>query len=441
MFIFILLVFFSQKVVFFSRNVVSRTETPRSSVKWLQCPVDAHYYKNYNKCYKYFGAGYKHEPARMNCEYQLNGYLMTVDSAEKHQIILDIMAADGKVSKKGIRIGLHTTDTMVYKWYTGPFNSTGYSNWVDGIPGVANTNRIVYLDKTSMEWVTKNAVDNTNRNYMCESDPSNKTLGELFPLCPYGYRFSFNKTCYRIYDEHVIFDAAVEQCKCQGGRLVKVDSQEEFDFLYPEVITKSKKSWVALHKRNQTDWTWLDGTVHSGMPSVAVDPANHECATMSTYHPTMYNARNCETHAQYALCEIPQYEPSKQAVCLEGNTGYSNLFDGDAATCEEPPQKGFNFVEIKNGCLNNCSTEVRIVVTLDNADSCSGLPIYYEDVLDCGKPYWSICPLVADHLSESSECEILCHCHNSTMENCNLLMKKPTKAVPDGYSICEVNLV
>ena len=433
MIIFILLVFFNQ-------NVVSKTETPTPSLTLMQCPYNYYYKNQHNGCYRYYGSALAYDRARENCEHQLNGHLITVDSAEKHQVILDILAAEGKTPTSGMYIGLHTSNTTVYKWYTGPYNYTGYSNWAGDTPGAAETQRMVHLDKDSLEWVSSSTSSQT-RKYMCESDPNNKTLGELFPRCPYGYRHTFNNSCYRIYLEKILWDEAVEQCECQGARLTKVDSQEEFDFLRPEVNAKSGKSWVGLNRENnESHWAWLDGTTY-GTGVADESDKNLKCAAMSTQHDGGYHAQNCGSTRWFAFCEIPQYEPSKQAVCLEGDSGFSNLFDGDAATCEEPPEKGFNFVEIKNDCLNNCSTEVRIVVTLDNADSCSWIPIYYEDMLDCGKPYWAMCPLVADHLSESSECEILCHCHNSTTENCNLMMKKPAYPVPAGYSICEVNLV
>ena len=243
------------------------------------------------------------------------------------------------------------------------------------------------------------------RQYFCECETSNKTLGELFPLCPYGYQYTYNNSCYSYHEDMITWSDAEQKCRCEGSHLAYVGNPEEFDFLSPLVVFHSGKSWVGLTRKNESsDWTWTDGTSLEYEPGWKVSsgsnetdrnaPVGKDCIVMSGYHFGLYQAFDCTIKTFYPICELPIYQPSKQAVCLEGNTGYSNLFDGDASTCKEPPKHGFiSLMEIKKECLNNCSMDegykdaVRIVVTLNNADSCAGIPIYYEDVLDCGKHY------------------------------------------------------
>ena len=432
-------------IVLFSQNLVSQTESSRPSATWTICPFEYHLFQN--KCYRYYGTFTEYENAKLACSQGPNGHLMTVDSVEKQHLLETTLLA-GRSPKKGAYIGLHTAGTTDFKWYSGSYDSSGYSNWNDSQPSTPAVGMVVYLDTDSLKWIAISDPSNQERQYFCECDTNNRSLGDLFPLCPYGYQYTYNNSCYGYHEDMITWSDAKQKCRCEGGHLVYIGNQEEFDFLSPLVVFRGKKSWIGLSRKSpSSNWTWSDDMSLEYEPGWKEGersaPAGKDCITMSGYHFGLYQAFDCTVKTYYPICEVQTYQPSKQAVCLEGNTNYTSLFDGDASTCREPPQHGFiNLVEVKEECFNNCSSEeVRIVVTLNNADSCSGIPIYYEDVLDCDKPFLMICHLVADHLAAFSQCELLCHCHNSTTQECNLFMKKPANSMPAGYSICEVNLV
>ena len=284
---------------------------------------------------------------------------------------------------------------------------------------------------------------NKIRKFICQCDPDNMTLAELFPQCPYGYQYTYNNKCYGLLHQRVGWDDAEAMCQCTGHHLVNVGNQEEYNFLVPYVYERNGRSWLGLRRQDNGSLVYSDGGSYGFSPNNGSmgEGSGSPCVAIASGSYGQFKAINCGNN-EWPLCEAPQYQPSKQAVCLEGHTDYSSLFDGNATTCKEPPQSGYyNLVEIKKECLNNCFNAVRVVVTLNNADSCSRIPIYYQDVLDCGKPYLMICDLVADHLAAFSQCELLCHCHNSTTQECNLFMKKPANSMPVGYSLCEVNLV
>ena len=367
---------------------------------------------------------------------------------KKNEFLVTQITA-GKDGAGGTYIGLHTTNTGDWRWYdTGAYDIDTYSNWKD--PITAEPRKIVVLNYMSgFKWILKNKNESTKRKFICQCDPDNMTLAELFPLCPYGYQYTYNNKCYGLLHQRVGWDDAEALCQCTGHHLVNVGNQEEYDFLLPYIYGRNGRSWIGLRRQDNGSLVYSDGGSFGFSPnpgSMGEGPGS-PCFTIATGSDGIFKAYDCGI-MEWPLCEAPQYQPSKQAVCLEGHTDYSSLFDGNATTCKKPPQSGYyNLVEIKKECLNNCFNEegyedaIRVVVTLDNADSCSGIPIYYQDVLDCGKPYLMICHLVADHLAAFSQCELLCHCHNSSTQECNLFMKKPANSMPVGYSLCEVNLV
>ena len=428
-----------------SHNLVSQTESSEPSGTYMKCPFNWLFFQG--KCYIYVGLPRSPADATSYCGRSRNGVLATIDSAEKHQFLVTDITA-GRDTAGGTYIGLHSTDTTDWRWYdTGVYNISTWSNWRN--PPVAQAaGQVVFLHKgTGYTWVPSKSTP--GKKFICQCDPDNVTLAELFPLCPYGYQYTYNNKCYGLLHQRVGWDDAEALCQCTGHHLVNVGNQDEYDFLVPYVYERHGRSWIGLRRQDNGSLVYSDGGSYGFSPnhgSMGEGPGS-PCVTIATGLQGQFKAKNCGI-MEWPLCEAPQYQPSKQAVCLEGHTDYSSLFDGNATTCKEPPQSGYyNLVEIKKECLNNCFNEegyedaVRVVVTLDNADSCYGIPIYYQDVLDCGKPYLMICDLVADHLAEFSQCELLCHCHNSTTQECNLFMKKPTNSMPAGYSLCEVNLV
>ena len=100
--------------------------------------------------------------------------------------------------------------------------------------------------------------------------------------------------------------------------------------------------------------------------------------------------------------------------------------------------------DINKDCLNKCSSEVYILVTISNAQFCSAVPVYYQSrsMLQCGQFYWSRCEVVGDHVEATSQCEFVCHCINTHTQNCKFgLWNKPTETYPASYSVCEITLL
>ena len=141
---------------------------------------------------------------------------------------------------------------------------------------------------------------------------------------------------------------------------------------------------------------------------------------------------------------LTSQQQSKKEFCVSFDNTFISLFDCNVNSCVSLSQiheTRANLVpefSINRNCLNKCSTEVRFIVTVSNANSCNDISMYSKNQLDCGKPYWMRCHGVGDHLNAASQCEILCHCRLAT-ENCTLTML--FKPFLDNRRICEINML
>ena len=135
---------------------------------------------------------------------------------------------------------------------------------------------------------------------------------------------------------------------------------------------------------------------------------------------------------------------------MMGGIGHEELFDGNSSTCldvSQVPELGMSEkavpgVEINKDCLDKCSSEVHILVTVSNGQSCSMIPLYYQSMAQCGKMFWKGCHVAGDHVAAASQCELVCHYYNIDTQNCTFaLWKKLTETYPVGYSLCDITLL
>ncbi|XP_053086477.1 C-type lectin domain family 10 member A isoform X2 [Pangasianodon hypophthalmus] len=84
-----------------------------------------------------------------------------------------------------------------------------------------------------------------------ELENSNKTT----PLCKTGW-IQFESKCYFFSEHFKTWDGARNYCRNENGMLVKVETEEEMNFL-----TRSRKDyWVGLTDETTGEWRWDDGS-------------------------------------------------------------------------------------------------------------------------------------------------------------------------------------
>ena len=69
-------------------------------------------------------------------------------------------------------------------------------------------------------------------------------------------------SCYKLSTSNKTWKNAKKECEKWNGRLVKVESSEENDFIKTELLpTKYGNYWIGLSDSdNEGDWMWTDGT-------------------------------------------------------------------------------------------------------------------------------------------------------------------------------------
>ena len=220
-------------------------------------------------------------------------------------------------------------------------------------------------------------------------------------------RFHHKGHCYKIY-------------------LASVLDDEEAGFLGTIATQTGSKSWLGLTNQFNETFQWSDGseTTFTNWQNGNEPTDPNTCALIKASFSEEWVSGKCGENRRF-ICKVPEYKPSKRELCVSFSNRFNFLCDGNFNSCVNLSQIYENRVNlipefnINRRCLNKCSTEVRFIVTVSNANSCKDIPMYSKNQLDCGKPYWLRCHSVGDHLNATSQCEILCHCRLTT-ENCTL---------------------
>ena len=317
-------------------------------------------------------AGYAY--SELNCNSApLNGHLITLNTSAIYNFTfaewLEEIEEPGEGDNKyNTWIGLHPTDdSTTWEWYTTPWKNLSFVTWFGGgahnqppPPGVC-----VWLrSKPPRLWqVCEQHQCDYLKPYICEADPDtsihSKSPAELFPDCPYGYTHTYNNSCYNMsYGTVEDWFKAEETCQCQGGHLASIHDEDEFQWMRKETTLISGNRWIGLTNYGNSyglDTYWSDGT------PVVLDKWNKAknnhfitnatldiCAATVPYWRGVWRRYPCTQPGVNAICEIPKYQPSKREFCLlKSHTDYTNLFDGNEGTCEQPIQFGLiTLVEI-----------------------------------------------------------------------------------------------
>ena len=87
---------------------------------------------------------------------------------------------------------------------------------------------------------------NRKLRFVCESDPVDENLSEIFQGCPYGFEFKQGNFCYGNLKDKLVWADAETKCQCRGAHLVSITSQEEFNYirLLRHFLNRSK--WIGL---------------------------------------------------------------------------------------------------------------------------------------------------------------------------------------------------
>ncbi|XP_051787709.1 killer cell lectin-like receptor subfamily G member 1 [Erpetoichthys calabaricus] len=79
-------------------------------------------------------------------------------------------------------------------------------------------------------------------------------------LCPVGWLEHLNK-CYFISKENKTWNESKNFCHLFDAHLVKIENNNELEFLQKNMIPKEYTYWIGLWQPNSFDgWRWLDGT-------------------------------------------------------------------------------------------------------------------------------------------------------------------------------------
>ncbi|XP_034057476.1 immune-related, lectin-like receptor 4 isoform X2 [Gymnodraco acuticeps] len=87
--------------------------------------------------------------------------------------------------------------------------------------------------------------------------------------CPVGWE-RYGGKCYYFSTNKATWTRSRDECRCQGGDLVKIESREEQEFLEQKVRVKMTpdKFWIGLTDSETEDtWLWTDGSaLNSSFP-------------------------------------------------------------------------------------------------------------------------------------------------------------------------------
>ena len=93
---------------------------------------------------------------------------------------------------------------------------------------------------------------------------------------------------------------------------------------------------------------------------------------------------------QKFLEEINLAQSKRKDMYIGLNRLHTLLLDGSQTSCVEMAEvttQRMSEFDINKDCLNKCTPEVHILVTISNAQSCSAVPMYYQSMSQCGNVY------------------------------------------------------
>jgi len=77
--------------------------------------------------------------------------------------------------------------------------------------------------------------------------------------CPYNWT-SFDKHCYKFFEDQVIWNDANQECLAQGGNLVSIHSAEEDQFVTKTLVKDEFDFFMGGYPTLTMEWIWSDGT-------------------------------------------------------------------------------------------------------------------------------------------------------------------------------------
>ncbi|KAL8616456.1 hypothetical protein ACOMHN_041059 [Nucella lapillus] len=133
--------------------------------------------------------------------------------------------------------------------------------------------------------------------------------------CPSGWQH-FNESCYQFVPHERTWTSALVHCFRQGSRLVKVETQEENEFIRNYLITNGRQFygydlWMGGRKVSQGNWDWADGSLllpdhfedwHDGHPPSSAD--RNMCMEFEADYTYHWNDDFCDD-LSYSICERP----------------------------------------------------------------------------------------------------------------------------------------
>lgn len=301
----------------------------------------------------------------------------------------------------------------------------------------------VYLSRAE-NWEWKRGDCNVSRDYACQMDIVHD-LTQLFPQCPYGYTFQNGDSCIKDVPEKVTWQQAKALCDCtKGEHLVSITTEAEFTYLLAMHGLVTGDKWLGLTNRNSASFYWTDSSAAFNFSKWqgSVPTGSDVCVATQLPEGTWVEV-DCNSQEK-SWCESPAYQPTKKQFCLQWDNMHQDLLDDNPNTCMDIStfEQFHKVVELNRDCLGSCSTEVRVAVTLSNAQTCAEVPLFHQSNSTCEWGPWEMCLMVSDHLQSSAQCELLCHCYNGDSHNCPLaLRKRPSISYPVGYSVCEIMLL
>ena len=397
----------------------------------FRCPY--HYTLFNNKCYKIFTAARTYQEAESVCNTEPGGHLVTINTAEVQAFLETLFTS----ATKDMFIGFNSLDSPELTWISGA-SDQNFTNWTPYRPHASSESRCVIL-KDHESWQWKDVADCTTkkRHFICESFSKSEAMTQMFPTCPYGYEYTLGNHCYGVRAPKETWIKAEEQCQCHpGGHLASVTSQQEQDF----IGKLTKWSFLGLTNQDTRNFTtWTDGyPVNYTNWKDDTEPTGGNLCALVRMGSGKWDGKSCYDKKRNSICKTHAFE-TKQKSCVKVKNIASVLVDGNSTSCldlAEIEKQEMIEIGISKTCLNKCSSEVHILVTVSNTQSCSEIPIYYEMMSQCNTKLWKKCDVVGDHIVAASQCELVCHSYNTDSQDCALAMFQSF-----GQSICEIILL